>query len=305
MAATEGKKRFEAMLEKFLESLRYERGASEHTLRAYGKDLEDFRDFLRRTGREDSFPASVDRLALRHYLGDMASRGLSNRSAARRISCLRSFFRFLQMRGEISENPGDMVRTPKFSMNLPGVLDEKQAERLVEMPKGDDLFSLRDRAILEVLYGTGLRVGELMGLNEADVDLGSGILRVRGKGKKERLVPIAGEALAAMRTYMEAKRRQLADKHVEAVFINRLMTRLDQRSVRRILRKYLGQAEVQGRVTPHTLRHSYATHLLDRGADLRSLQELLGHSSLSTTQVYTHLTAATLKAIYGKAHPRA
>ena len=297
-----GSKKAGTSISKFLEYQRYERGASEHTLRAYDKDLNDFLAFLDRTGRAAAFPAGVDRLTLRHYMGDMASRGLSNRSAARRISCLRSFFRFLRMRNEISENPADMVRTPKFSKALPNVLDEKQAERLVEAPEGDGMAALRDRAMLELLYGAGLRVGELVGLNVRDVDIGLGILRVRGKGKKERLVPIAGEALTALQKYMDARAGRPA---AEAVFLSRLGCRLDQRSVRRLLRKYSCKAGLNARVTPHTLRHSYATHLLNRGADLRSLQELLGHSSLSTTQVYTHLTMAALRAIYDRSHPRA
>ncbi|NTV29834.1 MAG: tyrosine-type recombinase/integrase, partial [Candidatus Omnitrophica bacterium] len=231
---------------------------------------------------------------------ELKARQLKARSVARKLSSLRSFFRFLQREGLVQKNPAALVLTPKLDKGLPHFLTEADAVRLVEAPEDNTVESLRDRAIFETLYSTGIRVSELVGMSVGDADLIGNIVKVYGKGKKERIVPIGDKACEALGAYLDARRGR-----AEALFLNRTGGRLTDRSVRNIINKHIKRVALEQKVSPHMFRHSFATHLLDHGADLRSVQELLGHVNLSTTQIYTHLTMDKLKSVYDKAHPRA
>ncbi len=286
-------------VEKFLNYLKVEKNASVHTLRNYRKDLDSVRQLLGEKPWEQ-----VDLLALRHFVAEQRTKGLSKATVARQVATIRSFFRFLCRDGYLSSNPALGLARPKQDRHLPHFLSVEEASRLVQSPIGDGLSALRDRAILETLYSAGLRVSELVGLRLRDVDLISQTIRVMGKGKKERLVPVGSYSVRAIREYLKALGRD-GENADGPVFRNRLRARLTDRSVRRILNRYIIQAGIHQKISPHALRHSFATHLLDRGADLRSVQELLGHSNLSTTQVYTHVTTERMKKVYETAHPRA
>ncbi len=285
-------------LDKFLTYLKVERNASPHTLVNYTHDLVGLQRFLAAIDW-----TRVDLVALRRYVADQRSRGGAKSSIARRIAAIRSFFRFLCREGHLAVNPAATLTAPKRDRKLPTFLGLPDVTKLLEAPAGHDTASRRDRAILELLYSTGIRVSELVGLRLQDVDLLGGVAKVAGKGKKERLVPIGAPAVRAIHRYVEG--RGDAAHPASPVFLNLAGGRLTDRSVRRILIKYLRQVAIQERVSPHTLRHSFATHLLDRGADLRSVQELLGHASLSTTQIYTHVSTERMKSVYEKTHPRA
>jgi integrase/recombinase XerC len=289
--------------------LRYLAGArnySEHTIASYRRALDDFGRFLQSRGALARFP-STTRLELRGYLAEGRARGLAKRTLAHRVAVLRSFFAHLVREGICETNPARALRSPRLERTVPGFLTVREAASLVEAPDADTWQGLRDRAILETLYGSGLRVAELVGMNVGDLDLAGGLVAVRGKGKKERLVPLGSASARAIERYLEAparaRRTQGAD--TGALFVNKLGSRLSARGVQRVLDKYAKAAGLKPPVTPHTLRHSFATHLLDNGADLRYVQELLGHSSLSTTQIYTHVTTARMKEAYDAAHPRA
>lgn len=286
-------------IEKFINYLRVEKGASPHTVKNYEIDLDSFAVFL---GDKDI--SSIDHLALRRFLAEMRAKNYSKRTIARHLASLRTFFKFLYREGHIKTNPITALRTPKLDKKLPVVLDVDKVARLVQAPGGDDPAGLRDRAILETLYSTGIRVSELVGLDVSDVDFIAGVIKVLGKGSKERVCPIGDMALSAIRKYVEARDgRKARDK--DAVFLNKSGRRLTDRSIRRIVDKHIKSASIAEHISPHSLRHSFATHLLDRGADLRSVQELLGHMNLSTTQIYTHVTMERLREAYDKAHPRA
>lgn len=282
-------------IEKFLRYLEIEKNYSTFTLLNYRGDLVDFNNFLKETPLE-----KVDYLNLRRYLAHLKQRNLKSRSIARRLSCLRSFFNFLCRDGYLNSNPTLSLTTLKLDKHLPSFLTEEEMIKLLQMPPGKDERGLRDRAILETFYSTGMRISELVGLNIDDVDFISGVAKARGKGKKERLVPIGEYALEAIRAYLGKRKKQSL-----ALFLNKNGTRLTTRGTRNIVGKYIRLASLSGGISAHSLRHSFATHLLDRGADLRSVQELLGHANLSTTQIYTHLTTEKLKRVYDKAHPRA
>ena len=286
-------------IEKFLRYLEYEKNASSHTLTNYRSDLEAFQNFVGEIPLE-----KIDLLVLRRYLADLKAKNLQKISMARKLSTLRSFFRFLCREGYLKTNPIISLRTPKQEKRLPKVLALKEVERLLEGPSGD-LQGLRDRAILETLYSSGLRVSELTQLDLPHIDFIGGVLKVAGKGKKERLTPIGEKALRAIQAYLEKRREKKSLRNSEVLFLNKSGGRLSPRSVRRVLDRVIRKTSLAHHVSPHTLRHSFATHLLDRGADLRSVQELLGHQHLSTTQIYTHVTAERLKKVYEKAHPRA
>ena len=282
-------------LDKYLSYLEVERNYSPHTLLNYKKDLSEFVTFL------GSVP--VEQVAypdLRRFLAEMRSRNLKPRSVARKLSSLRSFFRYLQREKIVQNNPATLLLTPKLDKPLPHFLSEQEAITLIESPKGDRVSNLRDKAIFETLYSTGIRVGELVGLNKQDIDFIGNVVRVRGKGKKERIVPIGDKALEALNAYMDTRIHQS-----DVVFLNKSGTRLTDRSIRNIINKHVLKEAAAQHVTPHMFRHSFATHLLNHGADLRSVQELLGHVNISTTQIYTHLTTEKLKSVYDKAHPRA
>ncbi len=287
----------------FVRYLSVERNLSQQTIRAYARDLHDFTDFLsREPGRSIG---TVDHLTIRGFLGELYSNGLSKRSVARKLATLRSFFKYLTRSGLIDSNPASAVRTPKLERKIPHFLTTEEIDRLLEAPCGDTLLALRDRAILETLYSTGVRVNELVGLNLRDLDLGGATIRVGGKGDRERLAPLGRFAVEAIEAYLRVRKEARIGEDNQWVFVNRTGGRLTDRSVRRLLDKYLATAGLSGKTSPHTLRHSFATHMLDNGADLRSVQELLGHKNLSTTQIYTHVTAERLKEAYASAHPRA
>jgi len=289
------------IIEKFLSCLRDQRNYSEHTLRAYRRDLGDFSDFLGEEGLEEAPP-----LRIRAFLMNLRQSGASRKTTARKLAALRSFYRFLVREGIVAGNPAVSVRSPRLPKNLPNFLTIQQVNTLLDTPDKSDLWGLRDASIMELLYSSGLRVSELTSLDRDDVDLLSEMVRVQGKGRKERMAPVGGVAATALSRYL-AERDAQNNRQFDAgaLFINRRGGRLSARSVGRILEKYIAQAGVGVHTTPHTLRHSFATHLLDRGADLRAVQELLGHSSLSSTQIYTHLTTERLREVYRKAHPRA
>ena len=286
-------------IEKFMNYLKVEKNSSPHTILNYNKDLENFAAFL---GDKDI--SSVDHLALRRFLAEMRSKNYSKRTIARKLASLRSFFKFLYREGHIKTNPITALSTPKLDKTLPVFLDVDKMAKLLQSPPVDSVAGLRDRALMETLYSAGIRVSELVGLDVDDIDFISGVIKVLGKGSKERMVPIGEPALNAIRGYMD-KRASPRIKDKDAVFLNKSHGRLTDRSVRRIINKYIKVCSINEHISPHSLRHSFATHLLDRGADLRSVQELLGHMNLSTTQIYTHVTMERLKSVYDKAHPRA
>ncbi len=291
----------------FLRHLADERGVSEHTVRNYAIDLEQFVHHLAHTGELGSFPRNATRLQVRGFLAALGEAGVSARTVARKLAALRTFFRYLVRRGEMTEDPVAAIRSPRVERRLPNCLTLTQVESLLDRPDLSTFTGLRDRAAMELLYSAGLRSAELVALDHDDVDLDQAVLRARGKGRKERLNPIGRHAVDAVRAYAQAKRlhQDRARFHPTALFLNARGGRLTTRSVRRILARYATDAGLAGQVTPHTLRHSFATHLLSRGADLRVVQELLGHENLSTTQNYTHLALDELSAAYAKAHPRA
>ncbi len=284
---------------KFLDYLRIERDASAHTLRNYTKDLTLLENFLEGQPWE-----KTTLLKLRQFVAGQRTEGLSKVTIARRVATIRSFFRFLCREGLMQENPALGLTRPKQEKRLPAFLSVQEAMRLVEAPKGSDFTGTRDRAILETLYSAGLRVSELVGLKVRDADLIGGTVRVLGKGKKERLVPVGSYAVQSIRQYLKTLKPNDSAPE-KPLFQNRLRGCLTDRSVRRILNRYLAEIGTALKISPHAMRHSFATHLLDRGADLRAVQELLGHSSLATTQVYTHVTTERLKRVYASAHPRA
>ena len=285
-------------INKYLTYLEIEKNASGHTISNYHLDLKQFRAFL-----SDKDVRKIDRLDIRKYLGFLKGRNLKKRTLARKLSTLRSFFKFLLRDGYIKSNPVAGVTSPKLEKRLPIFLDVNKVTKLVESPDKISLLGLRDRAILETLYSTGMRVSELVGLNIGRVDFIGGMVKVYGKGKKERLIPIGDRALRAIRDYLG---KEPSDKKEnQAIFLNKSRSRLTDRGVQNLINKYVLRTSLKEKISPHTLRHSFATHLLDRGADLRSIQELLGHASLSTTQIYTHVTTEHLKSVYNKAHPRA
>ena len=284
-------------IEKFLRYLDIERNASPHTLLNYRLDLLQCRAFLQQPWE------SVNHLAIRRYLAHLKQASLAKRTVARRLASLRSFFRFLCRDGLLKDNPAVAVSTPKLERRLPNFLTEPEVSKLLETPPDTGAWPLRDRAILETLYSTGIRVSELVGISMDELDMIGGSIRVMGKGKRERLAPIGDRALQAIQAYLRQRPPAMAASR--ALFVNQRGGRLSARSVQRLLGKWIKQASIAQHVSPHTLRHSFATHLLNRGADLRSVQELLGHLHLSTTQIYTHVTTDRLKAVYDRAHPRA
>jgi integrase/recombinase XerC len=303
-----------ALIGKFLEHLRVETNASVHTLRSYATDLEQFRSFLlskdfsidEKSG--DVSVEKVDHLAIRAYLSHLY-RSHKKSSLARKLAAQRSFFRYLVEEGFLAQNPAEIVATPKQEKPLPTFLPVDEVFSLLETPDRSTTWGARDRAILETLYSCGIRVSELTGLSEGDVDFSLGILKVYGKGRKERIVPIGEKALAAIRESLPQRDRILGSLGHKGrgspLFINPRGGRLTSRSVARILHKYILKCGLLRKVSPHALRHSFATHLLDAGADLRAIQELLGHVSLSTTQRYTHVSVDKLMEVYDRAHPRA
>jgi len=303
-----------SLIPQFIHYLTVEKNASPHTCRCYQRDLEGFEDFLRNSGMVLTSSAEVewgkmDRIAIRKYLSFLHRKNKKS-SIARKISTLRSFFRYLNREQMIASNPAKSVSTPKVEKTLPTTLTVDEAFRLMESPKslsekippaGTKNMKLRDRAILELLYSSGLRVSELVGLNLKQIDLDLGIVRVMGKGRKERIVPVGGKAIESLNAYLNERGMV---KGEDPLFVNFLGGRLTARSIGRLIKKYTRHSGIFRKISPHSLRHTFATHLLDAGADIREIQEMLGHSSLSTTQRYTHISMGKLMEVYDKAHPR-
>jgi integrase/recombinase XerC len=285
----------------FLNYLRNERNVSPHTLRSYLSDLEQLSTFL-----GDKEPSAVDHQTLRRFIAHLMQGDVKKSSIARKLSAVRSFFRYLNRDGTLTSNPARLVATPRREKRLPAVLTADDALRLVESPSEkkpeDHAMMLRDRAVLETLYSTGIRASELTGMNREDIDHHTSLIRIRGKGRKERIVPIGTKARDAIDAYLASASR---GAETAAIFIGPSGKRLTARTVQRILENHRKQLGMQQKASPHTLRHSYATHMLESGADLRAIQELLGHASLSTTQRYTHVNLDSLMEVYDKSHPKA
>lgn len=293
---------------RFLQYLRVERNASELTVKSYREDLTALADYLAEArGGVCPRPDDVAVLELRGYVAALHDAGYAQTTIARRLASLRSFFRFGQREGWTRTNPAKPLRNPRKPRNLPHFLSSADIGTLLSSPSGDTPMGVRDRAILETMYSAGLRVSEVVGLDQSDLDFDADVLRVRGKGRRERLSPIGSYAVRALKRWLPLRKLHatVASGPAAPVFVNKFGRRLTTRSVARMLEKYLRQTGLDRRTTPHSLRHSFATHLLDRGADIRSVQELLGHKSLVTTQIYTHVSTAALRAAYEKAHPRA
>lgn len=285
------------VVEQFKRYLETERGFSNHTVRAYCKDIEDFLAHIKIE------PQKADLMDIRGFIASQIKKGLTKTSVSRQISSIRTFFKFLYREGYVKTNPAKLVSSPKSERHLPKFLSVDDAFSLMEKPEGIGFIPARDKAVLELLYSSGLRVSELAGLNMEDLNIKDRLIIVHGKGRKERILPIGSKAIDAIKTYLVE--RLLTKKKEKALFLNRLGTRLTDRGVRRIVVKYSKAIQIKGNIGPHTLRHSFASHMLQGGADLRVIQELLGHKSLSTTQKYTHLDIKHLVDVYDKAHPLA
>lgn len=325
----------DTVIQEFLSYLSFEKRFSEHTSKCYGADLEQFGQFL--AGYSDAKPEegeasghyqpndagaalatkaepkidqlliSVDVNAARAYMAVLDEKQYSKSTIARKLATLRSFYKFLVRRNRITSNPVTAIRTPKQEKKLPRFLEYEEVKRLLETPPMNNWLGARDRAILESLYSTGMRVSEIVALNMDDIDFLGEVVHIRGKGKKERIAPIGSSALQVIQHYMEYRNKRAQNNSnfdSRILFVNKHGRRLSTRSVRRKMDKYLKMAGLDPSISPHTLRHSFATHMLNNGADLRSVQELLGHQSLSTTQIYTHLSTGRLKEVYENAHPR-
>lgn len=297
----------QSAIDQFLNFLTVERNAAELTIKSYREDLIALDEYLGQAYQRPADPAEITPLDLRGYVSAMHEAGYAKTSISRRLASLRTFFKFAQREGMANSNPAKPLRNPRPDRKLPHFLSGDEIGQLLDAPPGGDPMGLRDRAILEVTYSAGLRVSEVVGMNSGDLDLAEAIVRVRGKGRKERLAPLGSYAIAAVRRWLKVQKLSPREKAgaLAPIFTNKFGRRLTTRSVARMLEKYLKITGLDQRTTPHTLRHSFATHLLDRGADIRSVQELLGHKSLVTTQIYTHVSTAGLKAAYERAHPRA
>ena len=311
-------KNFSPLVRQFLDYLKLEKHFSDYTIKSYGADLIQFGQFLmgdigashgaQLNGTQDERQIACEPLTIREFLAYLYAQNYTKSTTARKLATLRSFYKFLIRRGVVSANPLATIRTPKQEKRLPKCLDLEQVQKLLDAPGDNDILSARDKAMLEVLYSSGIRVSELVELDMADMDLTEGVLRVKGKGRKERLTPIGSQAIRAVQRYFELRAldmRSQQGNHGTRVFLNKHGEPLSTRSVRRKLDKYLVTAGLAPGISPHTLRHSFATHLLNNGADLRSVQELLGHRQLTTTQIYTSVSVERLKRVYDRSHPRA
>lgn len=292
---------------RFLRFLKVERDASELTIKSYREDLVALHEYLLDSFQREPRVGEVTTIDLRGYVAAVNEAGYAKSTVSRRLASMRSFFRFAQREKLVESNPAKPLRNPRRSRHLPHFLSTEDLKKLLEAPPANQSAGLRDRAILETMYSAGLRVSETVGANDGDIDVGQQLIRVRGKGRKERLAPLGSFALDAIQEW-QGKRKLAAGQPTgrdAPLFVNRFGTRITTRSVARMLEKYLKISGLDIRTTPHSLRHSFATHLLDHGADIRSVQELLGHKSLATTQIYTHVSTANLLKIYETAHPLA
>lgn len=290
----------EIQLERFYVYLKGSRNCSPHTVKAYQGDLNEFKDFLVRAGIKDF--SSVDKFAVRKYLLELNRRHLAKNSVIRKVSALKSFFKFLVNQNIIPAKILLHLYSPKKENKVPVFLSEQETEKIIDLPSDASFAAVRMKCILEVLYSTGIRIEELVNLNLGDVDLLGGMVKVFGKGGKERYVPVGDRACDALKQYLDARKK--ISPSSPSVFVNLRGGRLTARGIRKLLKNWLSAAAINKKITPHTFRHTFATHMLERGCDLKSIQEMLGHSSLTTTQIYTHYTVDRLKKIYEKAHRR-
>lgn len=306
-----GKPEIMARVEEFVAVLAHERGASAHTLRAYERELREFATFMAAKGGAELSAGRIEHMQIRAYLNELYGRGLSKASAARALAAIRSWFRWLARRGYVEQNPAALVATPKLPKHLPRVPTIEQMNRVVEAAADNETgWAARDRVILELLYGCGIRNAELVGLDLTDIHWANEAILVRGKGRKERYVPLGDAAAVALRQYLPERiaRLEIAGKSTNALLLNARLRgegRLTTRSVGRIVKRIALTHGLPAEVHPHTLRHAFGTHMLEEGADLRAIQELLGHERLSTTQRYTQLTVGQMAEIYDRTHPRA
>lgn len=297
---------FKEAVSQFLQYLKVVRNASEHTLRNYALDLAAFADFWQKENLN-----LIEKWAIRSYLTHLNKEGSSKRTILRRLSTLRSFFKYAMREKLVSQNPMEEIDSPKLDRKIPPALTYEHVERLFAQPDAGSYLGLRDRCMLEVFYSSGLRVSELVGLNRTDFDRGSRLLRLWGKGKKQRIVPVTQTAARCLENYLDNPERHLdsdihkAEKDNEAIFLNKWGKRITVRSVDRLFKGYLNQSGLAGKVTPHTIRHTIATHWLENGMDLKTIQTLLGHSSLATTTIYTQVSTKLKRDVYEKAHPLA
>ncbi len=292
-----------ALVDRFLAHLEVERGASPNTVRAYSADLARYLEWAERQGVD---PLTLTHRQMRGYLAELDRAGYARRTVARRLSAVRSFFAYLVTEGLATSDPSSVLATPKIPTRLPKVVQGDELQALLDAPDPKTPAGLRDRAVLELLYATGARVSEVSGLRLADLDLAQGQVALMGKGSKERLVPVYPAATARIRAYLSEARPRLAKPESQDwVFLSTRGGRLSEDAVRRLFKRYLGQVGGASSLTPHAVRHTFATHLLESGADLRTVQELLGHVALSTTQIYTHLSMKRLQDVHRSAHPRA
>jgi len=291
-------------LEIYSNYLAVEKGLSKNTLESYRRDLKKFIRFLKE--REVTEPAQVDRNLIGSFLGEMKKSGHATATISRTIASIRSFFNFLLEEDVIETNPALELESPRIEKKLPRVLTSREIDRLLEQPRLNEHNGLRDKAMMELLYASGIRVSELVSLNLSDFDPRVGFLRCRGKGMKERIVPVGSSAINYVNEYLRSARAKLCKNNGEtALFVNHHGNRMTRQGFWKLLKKYVHKSKIAGDITPHTLRHSFATHLLENGADLRSVQEMLGHSDISTTQIYTQITRRKIREVYDKTHPRA
>lgn len=293
--------KLEGIIDAFLKNLQLQ-NYSPKTIEGYRIDLKQFLAFLKKT---NSPIYLVDRTVSREFIYHLEAKKFGRRSISRKISTLRAFYNYLSKEGKVKGNPFKLISTPKLPKRLPNFLTEDEANKILSLFINDSPLSLRDRAILELLYSSGVRVSEVVNINTNDLDLNDGEIAILGKGNKERIVLIGSFAISSLKKYIQDGRlKLLKDKENKALFLNKFGGRVTRRSIERMIKKVCHKLEIKKKITPHTFRHSFATHLLDRGADLRVVQELLGHSSLATTQLYTHITAERLKKAYKESHPR-
>ena len=294
----------ESLIQEFIDYLGHEKGLADNTLESYSRDLKQYYGFL--SGDTATSLAGASQSTIVAYLMLLRKQGKATATIARRLAALKAFYQFLVKENYVATDPTDELSSPKLERKLPKVLTVEEVERLLSQPDVTNPVGRRDKAMLELLYATGIRVSELVNLNVIDIDLKEGFVRCMGKGSKERVVPMGEISISALKSYLEnARLKIIADPKEKAIFVNHHGKRLTRQGFWKIVKKYASQAQIRKEITPHTLRHSFATHLLENGADIRAVQEMLGHADISTTQIYTHVTKDRLKDVYAKSHPRA